>query len=92
MKNKNLVGAVVEWIQDCRPMPDSCMGDSEACFDPALIFRRTGTIVAVSRTFFGAWKCLIRADGGFKNGLVEKDVCELSVIEALAQRDSEERL
>ena len=75
-----LIGASVEWTDDLRPHPDNCMGDYDACVDHRLIFKRTGTVVAVERSFWGAWKCLVKTDGGFKTGYIDKDIRDLIFI------------
>lgn len=81
----SMVGRRVEWTEDMRPMPGQWPGDDEAdspCWDMNLVQRRTGTIVAISRTIFGAWKCLIETDGGFHSGPIEIDIRELRLSKA----------
>lgn len=65
-KNRNyspvqpaLIGAVVEWTEDNRPMPDqSGLIGEDACFDMSLVIKRTGTVMAVAANH-GDWKVLI---------------------------------
>ncbi len=83
--SSSLVGRRVEWTADMRPTPETCMGYEEACWDMSLVVKRTGTIVSLSRSIFGAWKCLIETDGGFQSGSIEMDVRELRFIKTNSQ-------
>lgn len=81
----NLIGAVVEWTEDNRPMPDhSSLIGEDACFDTSLIITRRGTVMAIAANK-GAWKVLVsplddkstKRKGSFE----EVQISEITVVE-----------
>lgn len=66
-----LVGSVVEWSEDLRPLPDQVPAYYlDACFDPDLVVVKRGTVQSVGRTFWGDWVALVQTKSG---------LCEVSV-------------
>ena len=78
ISNTALLGALVEWREDRRPMPDEGIATMypEAVFDMSLVTTEQGRVEAINRSFFGTWKALINHNVK----MIEKDVSELRIL------------
>lgn len=67
-------GDIVEWTKDYRPYPDHLpKAYEEAAWDMSLVVKERGTLIKISRTFWGRWVALVE----FKNQFKEIDVDQL---------------
>jgi len=78
LSSSALLGALVEWEQDLRPMPGTGIATMypEAAFDMSLVTKERGMVEQVTRTFWGRWKALVRHGEGF----TEINVDEIRII------------
>lgn len=75
---KGLLGALVEWTEDRRPMPEDYIAKMypEAISDMSLVTKEQGRVEAIDRSFFGEWRVLVNHNGA----MIEKKVSDLRIL------------
>ena len=75
---KGLLGALVEWTEDRRPMPEDEIAKiyPEAVSDMSLVTKEQGRVEAIDRTLFGEWRILVNHNGA----MIEKKVSDLRIL------------